>query len=53
MKQSTKYLDQDILRQFLNLSAILAAFGINVLANIAPSTDSQLAQSPTHSSGKF
>jgi hypothetical protein len=36
MKQSTKYLDQDILRQFLNLSAILAAFGINVLANIAP-----------------
>lgn len=36
MKQSTKYLDQDILRQFLNLSAILAAFSINVLANIAP-----------------
>ena len=36
MKQSTNSLNQDILRQFLNLSAILAAFGINVLANVAP-----------------
>lgn len=36
MKQSTKSLDQDILRQFFNLVAILAAFGINVLANVAP-----------------
>ncbi|HAA29040.1 MAG TPA: hypothetical protein DCE56_16785 [Cyanobacteria bacterium UBA8553] len=36
MKQSSKSLDQDILRQFLNLSAILAAFGMNVLANVAP-----------------
>ncbi|MGK7875643.1 MAG: tryptophan-rich sensory protein [Xenococcaceae cyanobacterium] len=29
-------LDRDILRQVLNLTAILAAFGTNVLANIAP-----------------
>ncbi len=29
-------LDRDILRQVLNLIAILAAFGVNVLANIAP-----------------
>lgn len=36
MKQSTNSLNQDILRQFLNLSAILAGFGINVLANVAP-----------------
>lgn len=36
MKQSPKYLNQDRIRQFLNLAAILAAFGINVWANIAP-----------------
>lgn len=36
MKQSIKSLDRDNLRQFFNLSAILAAFGINVLANVAP-----------------
>ncbi len=36
MKQSTQYINRDILRQFLNLSAILAAFGINVWANVAP-----------------
>lgn len=36
MKQSTKFFDGDILRQVLNLTAILAAFGINVLANVAP-----------------
>ncbi len=36
MTQSTKYLNRDILRQFTNLSAIIAAFAINVLANIAP-----------------
>ncbi|MDP8966369.1 MAG: tryptophan-rich sensory protein, partial [Cyanobacteriota bacterium] len=36
MKQSTKFFDRDILRQVLNLTAILAAFGVNVLANIAP-----------------
>ncbi len=36
MRQSTKNLDRDILRQILNLTAILAAFGINVLANVAP-----------------
>jgi hypothetical protein len=36
MKRSTNYLDQDILRQFLNLLAILAAFGINILANVVP-----------------
>ncbi len=36
MRQSTKYFDRDILRQALNLVAILAAFGINVLANVAP-----------------
>ncbi len=29
-------IDRDILRQYFNLTAILAAFGINVLANIAP-----------------
>lgn len=36
MKPLINYLDRDILRQFLNLLAILAAFGINVLANISP-----------------
>lgn len=36
MKQSTQSLDQDSLRQFSNLIAVLAAFGINVLANVAP-----------------
>jgi hypothetical protein len=36
MKQSTKSLDGNIIRQALNLIAILAAFGMNVLANIAP-----------------
>lgn len=36
MKQSTAYLDRDFLRQVLNLVAILAAFGVNVLANVAP-----------------
>lgn len=36
MKQSTKSSDRDVLRQFFNLTAILAAFGINVLANVAP-----------------
>ncbi|MBD1806018.1 tryptophan-rich sensory protein [Microcoleus sp. FACHB-SPT15] len=36
MKQSTKPLDRDIIRQVLNLIAILAAFGVNVLANVAP-----------------
>jgi hypothetical protein len=36
MKQSTNNLDRDNVRQFLNLIAILAAFGINVLANVAP-----------------
>ncbi|HEY9832389.1 MAG TPA: tryptophan-rich sensory protein [Stenomitos sp.] len=36
MKQSTKSLDRDRLRQFLNLAAILAAFGMNVWANISP-----------------
>lgn len=34
MIQATK--NQDILRQFCNLGAILAAFAVNVLANIAP-----------------
>jgi hypothetical protein len=34
--RTQNYLDRDILRQFLNLTAILAAFGINVWANIAP-----------------
>lgn len=29
-------INQDTLRQFLNLTSILAAFGINVLANVAP-----------------
>ncbi|MEW6496966.1 MAG: tryptophan-rich sensory protein [Cyanobacteriota bacterium] len=33
---TTKYLDKNVLRQLLTLSAILAAFGINVLANVAP-----------------
>lgn len=36
MKPLTNYLDQNRLRRFLNLLAILAAFAINVLANIAP-----------------
>jgi hypothetical protein len=34
--KTENYLDRDICRQFLNLTAILAAFGINVWANIAP-----------------
>lgn len=34
MTQATK--NQDILRQFFNLGAILAAFAVNVLANVAP-----------------
>lgn len=33
---TTKYLNQNVLRQLLTLLAILAAFGINVLANVAP-----------------
>ncbi|HBB32453.1 MAG TPA: hypothetical protein DDZ80_23130 [Cyanobacteria bacterium UBA8803] len=36
MKQLTKYLDQDILRQLSNLIAIVSAFGINILANVVP-----------------
>ncbi|NEO29723.1 MAG: tryptophan-rich sensory protein [Symploca sp. SIO3C6] len=36
MAQSSKYIDRDLLRQLLNLSAIIAAFAINVLANVAP-----------------
>lgn len=36
MRQSTTSLNEDILRQFLTLIAILAAFGTNVLANVAP-----------------
>lgn len=32
----TRYIDRDILRQVLNLIAILAAFAVNVLANVAP-----------------
>jgi hypothetical protein len=36
MRQSTTSLNQDILRQFLTLIAIVAAFGTNVLANVAP-----------------
>lgn len=36
MKSLSNFLNPDILRQFLNLLAILAAFGINILANIAP-----------------
>src|SRR4028119_71946 len=36
MKQSTKSLDGDLLRQVLNLTAILAAFRTNVWANLAP-----------------
>lgn len=36
MKLLSNFMNPDILRQFLNLLAILAAFGINVLANIAP-----------------
>jgi len=36
MKLLSNLLDRHILRQFLNLLAILAAFGINILANIAP-----------------
>lgn len=36
MKQSTQYVNQDFLRQVLNLTAILAAFGMNVWANVAP-----------------
>jgi hypothetical protein len=36
MKLLSNLLDRDIQRQFLNLLAILAAFGINILANIAP-----------------
>jgi hypothetical protein len=36
MKRLNSYLNSDRLRQVLTLSAILAAFGINVWANIAP-----------------
>jgi hypothetical protein len=36
MKLLFNFRDPDILRAFLNLLAILAAFGINILANIAP-----------------
>ncbi len=36
MKQSTKHLNSDILRQFLTLGAISAAFIVNVLANVNP-----------------
>lgn len=36
MKSLSQHLNQDILRQFLNLFAILAAFGINVWANVVP-----------------
>ncbi|MBW4492225.1 MAG: tryptophan-rich sensory protein [Oscillatoria princeps RMCB-10] len=36
MKQSSQLLNSDTLRSFANLMAILAAFGVNVLANIAP-----------------
>lgn len=36
MKLLFNFRDPDILRPFLNLLAILAAFGINILANIAP-----------------
>lgn len=36
MKLLSNFRDPDILRQFLNLLAIIAAFGINILANIAP-----------------
>lgn len=36
MKKSTLYFNRDIVRQFLHLGAIVATFGINVLANIAP-----------------
>jgi len=36
MRQSTTSLNQDILRQVLTLIAIVAAFGTNVLANVAP-----------------
>ncbi|NEO98639.1 MAG: tryptophan-rich sensory protein [Symploca sp. SIO2E9] len=36
MTQSSKYLDRDFLRQLLSLSAIIAAFVINILANVAP-----------------
>lgn len=36
MKQSSNSFDRDSFRPFLNLIAILAAFGINVLANVAP-----------------
>lgn len=36
MKLLSNFLNPDILRQLLNLLAILAAFGINILANIAP-----------------
>lgn len=36
MKQSSQILNSDTLRSFANLIAILAAFGVNVLANIAP-----------------
>ena len=36
MKQSTQSLNRNFLRQVLNLTAILAAFGMNVWANVAP-----------------
>lgn len=36
MKQFTQYVNPNFLRQLLNLTAILAAFGTNVWANVAP-----------------
>lgn len=39
MRQSTKYLNQDFLRQVFTLGAIFAAFAVNVLANVTPIND--------------
>lgn len=36
MKLLSNFMNPDILRQFLNLLAIIAAFGVNILANIVP-----------------
>lgn len=36
MKQSAKHLDPDFIRQICNLTAILAALGVNTVTNIAP-----------------
>lgn len=36
IKRLSPYLDRDVVRQLLNLLAILAAFATNILANIAP-----------------